>query len=73
MKIKLSFLSILVMMLVVACSTNAITGRKQLSLVSETEVQNMAKTEYRQFLSTNNVIAVAIRLPTLLTISASLL
>ena len=57
MKIKLSFLSILVMMLVVACSTNAITGRKQLSLVSETEVQNMAKTEYRQFLSTNNVVS----------------
>lgn len=57
MKIKLSFLSILVMMLVVACSTNAITGRKQLSLVSEAEVQNMAKTEYRQFLSTNNVVS----------------
>lgn len=45
------------MMFVVACSTNAITGRKQLSLVSDTEVQNMAKAEYQQFLSSNNVVS----------------
>jgi predicted Zn-dependent protease len=41
----------------VACHRNAITGRNQLSLVSETEVQSMAKTQYAQFLTENKVVA----------------
>lgn len=41
----------------VACSTNPITGRKQLSLVSEQEVQSMASTQYRQFLSESRVVS----------------
>ena len=41
----------------VACSTNPITGRKQLSLVSEREVQGMATTQYRQFLSQSAVVS----------------
>ncbi len=57
MKIKLTLMSIAVMMLVVACTRNAITGRNQLSLVSEAEVQNMAQTQYRQFLSENKVVS----------------
>jgi len=51
MKNSLSFLVIAVMMLVVACTTNAVTGRKQLSLVPEEQLQQMAVTEYRTFLS----------------------
>lgn len=47
------------MMLVIACSRNAITGRNQLSLVSETEVQNMAQSQYKQFLSENKVVSVS--------------
>lgn len=43
--------------LVAACSTNSITGRKQLALVSEAEVQQMAVSEYRQFLSQNRVVS----------------
>jgi predicted Zn-dependent protease len=39
------------------CHRNAITGRSQLSLVSETEVQSMAKTEYKQFLTENKVVS----------------
>lgn len=39
-----------------ACQRNAITGRNQLSLVPETEVQAMALTQYSQFLSTNKVV-----------------
>src|SRR4051812_15319110 len=57
MKSTLFFLSILVMMLVVACSTNAITGRSQLSLVSDDQMQQMAVTEYKQFLSENKVVS----------------
>ncbi len=57
MKIKLSILSIAMTMLVIACSRNAITGRNQLSLVSETEIQNMAQSQYRQFLSESKVVS----------------
>jgi len=42
---------------IVACSTNPVTGRKQFKLVSETELQAMATQEYRQFLSSNPVVA----------------
>ena len=41
----------------VACSTNPITGRSQLKLVSEQELQAMATQQYRQFLSTNRVVS----------------
>lgn len=40
-----------------ACVTNAITGRSQLSLVSDTELQTMSFTQYKQFLATNKVIS----------------
>lgn len=39
-----------------ACTTNAVTGRKQLSLVSESALQQEAVTQYRSFLSQNKVI-----------------
>ena len=42
---------------IVSCSTNPITGRSQLKLVSEQELQAMATTEYRNFLSTNRVVS----------------
>lgn len=35
------------------CATNAVTGRKQLSLVSESELQLMATNEYQTFLTEN--------------------
>jgi predicted Zn-dependent protease len=41
----------------VACSTNPVTGRKQFKLVSEQELQAMATTEYRQFLSENKTVS----------------
>ena len=40
-----------------ACTRNAITGRNQLSLVSESQVQEAAKTQYRQFLSESKVVS----------------
>lgn len=39
-----------------ACTTNAVTGRKQLSLISESTLQQEAVTQYRTFLSQNRVI-----------------
>ncbi|MGN6438315.1 MAG: M48 family metallopeptidase [Agriterribacter sp.] len=41
---------------VISCSQNAITGRKQLSLLPESELQAMAKTEYQTFLSQNKIV-----------------
>jgi predicted Zn-dependent protease len=42
---------------VIGCRQNLVTGRKQLSLVSETELQTMAKQEYQTFLSANTVVS----------------
>jgi predicted Zn-dependent protease len=42
-----------------ACTTNSITGRKQLSLVSDAEVLTAATSEYKQFLSANKVLTVS--------------
>lgn len=39
-----------------SCSQNLVTGRKQLSLVSESELQSMAKQEYQTFLNANKVL-----------------
>ena len=40
---------------ILSCHRNPITGRKQLSLVPESQVQAMALTEYKNFLNTNKV------------------
>ncbi|HAI82072.1 MAG TPA: peptidase M48 [Chitinophagaceae bacterium] len=42
--------------LVIACSKNPITGRSQLALVKEGEIQTLAADQYKQFLATNKVI-----------------
>lgn len=39
-----------------SCTRNAITGRNQLSLVPESEMQQMAVTQYREFLDTSKVV-----------------
>ena len=40
-----------------ACSRNAVTGRRQLGLIPESQLQQMALTEYQTFLSQNKVVA----------------
>lgn len=47
----------LVVATLVSCSTNPVTGRQQLKLVPEQELQSMAVQQYRQFLSTNKVVS----------------
>lgn len=39
-----------------ACTTNAVTGRKQLSLISEGSLQQEAVSQYQSFLSQNKVV-----------------
>ena len=41
----------------VSCSQNAITGKNQLTLYSEADIQSMASQQYRQFLSENKVVS----------------
>ncbi|MGZ3838237.1 MAG: M48 family metallopeptidase [Flavisolibacter sp.] len=43
--------------LLVACSKNSITGRSQLKLLPESELQSMAVQQYQQFLSQNKVVS----------------
>lgn len=45
------------MFFAVSCTTNAITGRSQLSLVSEQALQQEAVSQYRSFLSENKVVS----------------
>ncbi|MBX2930485.1 MAG: M48 family metallopeptidase [Chitinophagaceae bacterium] len=59
MKLKFIVSTIITSVLLSSCYTNKITGRSQISLVAESEVQTMAKTEYRQFLSQNKVVSTA--------------
>ncbi len=40
-----------------ACSKNALTGKKQLTLLPEAELQTMATQEYQQFLTKNKIVA----------------
>lgn len=51
-------ISLIAMALVInACSKNPITGRSQLKLLPESQLQQMATSEYQQFLSSNKVVA----------------
>jgi len=43
--------------LMAACAKNSITGRNQLALLSESQLQEMATQEYRAFLSENKVVS----------------
>lgn len=56
MKSILLFLLVYIFLAIYACKTNSITGRSQLDLVPESEVQAMALTEYKAFLSKNPVV-----------------
>jgi predicted Zn-dependent protease len=42
---------------IASCSHNAVTGRNQLALYNEADIQSMAAQQYRQFLSENKVVS----------------
>jgi predicted Zn-dependent protease len=52
------FMSVFVVVsFVIACSTNPLTKKSQLTLLPESELQAMGTQQYRQFLSTNRVVS----------------
>jgi predicted Zn-dependent protease len=53
-------LLIAIPLVLLACTRNAITGRKQLALLNEGELQQMALKEYQTFLSGNKVISTTV-------------
>ncbi len=53
---KKLFTAFMLVALFMGCTQNIVTGRKQLSLVSETELQAMAQQQYTAFLSENKVV-----------------
>jgi len=62
MKITVNKFSLVILMMSVtgmlSCHRNPITGRNQLTLVSEKSVQSMALTQYKEFITTNKVVPV---------------
>ena len=56
-KMKNIFYFLLLASLIAGCTNNLVTGRKQLRLVSETELQTMASQEYKSFLNENKVVS----------------
>ncbi len=54
---KLLLLAAGLIFICAGCTHNAITGRNQLSLVSEDTIQALAKTQYLNFLSTSKVVS----------------
>jgi len=56
-KIKNYVLLVLAMVFLLGCVLNLVTGRKQLSLVNESEMQLMAVSQYRTFLAENKVLS----------------
>jgi len=53
---KKLFLVLLAAFLIAGCALNLVTGRKQLSLVKESELQLMATAEYNTFLTENKLL-----------------
>lgn len=56
MKKTFYFLLVCISLTHISCKTNSITGRSQLDLVPESEVQAIALTQYKEFLTKNPVV-----------------
>jgi predicted Zn-dependent protease len=56
-KMKRVVLFFIGMSFIVGCTTNAVTGRRQLSLLPESQLQQMAIGEYKTFLSQSKVVS----------------
>src|ERR1700712_1885647 len=49
-------ISFLMVICLIACSKNSVTGRRQLKLLPESDLQNLANQQYDQFLSVNTIV-----------------
>lgn len=59
--VKKSFLSALLLLSLMACGTVPITGRKQFSIVSDSEVLSLSQTQYRSFVRSAHQQGVLVR------------
>ena len=50
-------LSLVVMCCFVSCTQNSLTGKRQLTMMPEAEVQSLASTQYRDFLKSHTVLS----------------
>jgi predicted Zn-dependent protease len=57
LQVKNNLLLVMVAALLSGCALNLVTGRNQLSLVNESELQMMAVSQYRTFLTENKVLS----------------
>jgi Zn-dependent protease with chaperone function len=57
--VKKFYILLILSFLMAGCALNQVTGRKQLNLVSESEMQLMAVDQYRNFLSEHKVLSPA--------------
>jgi predicted Zn-dependent protease len=57
MKKIVAFSAIFLSLVVASCTKNALTGKSRFNFVSETQLQEMAVSEYRSFLSQNKVLS----------------
>src|SRR6185295_12048295 len=55
--IKKIIFSFLIGATVAGCTKNAVTGRSQFKLLPESQLQSMATSQYKEFLSTNKVVS----------------
>ncbi|MCU0323862.1 MAG: M48 family metallopeptidase [Spirosomaceae bacterium] len=55
--LKSSTLAVALIALVIACTRVPITGRKQLSLISNAQIMGMSFTSYKEFLDSNKVVS----------------
>ncbi len=51
---------VVISFLLVACAKNQVTGRKQLRLLPEKELQSMATQQYQQFLAENKIVSASV-------------
>ena len=56
-KMKKYFFLLFIALLLTGCVLNLVTGRKQLSLINDSELKLMATNEYKTFLSENKVLS----------------
>ncbi len=56
---KILTLALSVSLFITGCTKNALTGKSHLSLISESQLQQMAVTEYQTFLSQNKVVSLS--------------
>jgi len=54
---KILTFAVIVSLMIAGCTKNALTGKSHLSLISESQLEQQAVTEYRTFLSQNKVVS----------------